>query len=417
MANVVKAHNCSCTRRDLLRGGLIGLGVSTALPGLLQQASHALAAQAEAGKQQNDRILIVVELTGGVDGLSVVVPVENDHYYRARPTLAIPKSETRRLSDEFGLHPRTPGFERLFKDGQMAIVNGCGYDNSSLSHFASMAYWHTGVPYGAEPRGWLGRFADDYRPDAPEQYIVNVGTKETMAVRSSLHAPITFSDPEKFRREASDAQRGALERMTEKAKAENPSLSFLNRIDATAADSSSLVKEACAEYRTVIEYGSAGTLGNDLRYVASLIDAGFPTRIYYTSVGGWDTHGNQALTLQSFLLYATDAIRAFLDDMERIGRGDDIAIMVFSEFGRRVRENASGGTDHGTAGPMYMIGNHVKGGWYSSLPSLEHLDGNGNMKPTIDFRRVYATMIEEWMGFDGAGEILQGEFASLGVFA
>lgn len=150
--------------------------------------------------------------------------------------------------------------------------------------------------------------------------------------------------------------------------------------------------------------------------MASLIDAGFPTRIYYTSVGGWDTHGNQALTLQSFLLYATDAIAAFLEDMDRVGRGDDVAIMVFSEFGRRVHENASGGTDHGTAGPMYMIGNHVNGGWYGSLPSLEDLDGNGNMKPTIDFRRVYATMIEEWMGFDGAGEILQGDFPPIGVF-
>lgn len=417
MANILRPHNCSCTRRELLRSGLVGLGVSATLPGFLQQAGAALAAQARSGKQENERILIVVELAGGIDGLSVLVPIENDHYYRSRPTLAIPKSEALRVSDDFGFHPRAPGFERLFKDGKMAVVNGCGYDNSSLSHFSSMEYWHTAVPNGSDPRGWLGRFADDARPDAPKQFIVNVGTKETLAVRSGLHAPITFSDPEKFQREVSSAQRAALVRMTEDVEVANPTLSFLNNIDAVATDSSSLVKDACAEYKTVIDYGGVGALQNDLEHVAALIDSGFPTRIYYASMGGWDTHANQALTLRSYVLYATDALRAFLDDMERIGRADDIAIMVFSEFGRRVNENASGGTDHGTAGPMYILGKQVKGGWYGGFPSLEDLDQNGNLKVTTDFRSVYATMIEEWMGFDGADAVLKGDFPTLGAFA
>lgn len=236
-------------------------------------------------------------------------------------------------------------------------------------------------------------------------------------MRSGLHAPITFSDPEKFKREASVAQRRALARMTEDVDRSNPTLSFLNRIDAVAAQSSVEVKEACEEYRTTIDYGGPGSLRDDLQYVAALIDADFPTRIYYTSTGGWDTHGNQSATLQSLLMYASDALRAFLDDMERIGRADDVAIMVFSEFGRRVKENASGGTDHGTAGPMYILGKHVKGGWYGEFPGLSDLDENGNLRVTTDFRSVYATMIEEWMGFDSAESILKGDFAPLGVFA
>jgi uncharacterized protein (DUF1501 family) len=418
MANIVKPHHCSCTRRDLLRTGLAGLGVSAALPTFLARAGAALAQEAAAGKQANDRILVVVELTGGIDGLNVVVPIENDHYHRARPTLAIAKDQARRVSDDFGFHPRAEGFERMFKDGRMAVVHGCGYPNSSLSHFSSMEYWHTAVPFGSEPRGWLGRFADDFRPDAPKQFIVNVGTMESLAVRSSLHAPITFSDPEKFQRQATEAQRAALARMVDEAESANSSLSFLNDINAVASESSTQVKEACAEYRTLVDYGSgSGGLQQDLKHVAALIDSGFPTRIYYTSVGGWDTHGNQALTHQSLLMYASDALRAFLDDMARIGRADDVAVMVFSEFGRRVEENASGGTDHGTAGPMYMLGKHVKGGWYGSFPSLSDLDDNGNLKVSTDFRRVYATMITEWMGFGRAGEILKGDYPGLGVFA
>ncbi len=418
MANIVKPHHCSCTRRDLLRNGLVGLGVSAALPTFLERAGAAFAAEAMAGNQKSDRILVVVEFTGGIDGLNVVVPIENDHYYRARPTLAIPKDDALRVSDEFGFYPFAAGFERLFKDGRLAVVHGCGYPNSSLSHFASMEYWHTAVPYAAEARGWLGRFADDFRPDAPKQYIVNVGTMESLAVRSGLHAPITFSDPEKFKRAATDAERVALGRMIEDAKVANPSLSFLNTIDAVASESSVQVKEACAEYRTLVDYGTgSGSLQNDLKHVAALIDAAFPTRIYYTSVGGWDTHGNQELTHQTLLMYATDALRAFLDDMQRIGRADDVAVMVFSEFGRRVEENASAGTDHGTAGPMYILGKHVKGGWYGSFPKLDDLDENGNLKVTTDFRRVYATMIAEWMGFDRADSILKGDFPGLGVFA
>ena len=224
----------------------------------------------------------MVALTGGVDGLNVVVPIENDHYYRARPTLAIPKEQARRVSDEFGFHPRAEGFERLFEDGRMAVVHGCGYPNPSLSHFTSLEYWHTAVPHVSEPRGWLGRFADDWRPDAPKQFIVNVGTLESPAVRSGLHAPITVN-------------RGT---------------------------------------------GSGG-LRSDLEHVAALIDAGFPTRIYYTSTGGWDTHGNQELTHQTLLTSTADALRGFLDRMVRIGRADDVAVMVFSEFGRRVEENAA----------------------------------------------------------------------------
>jgi uncharacterized protein (DUF1501 family) len=364
MPYLVHPRPSSCTRRDLLRTGLFGLGISPVLPTFFERSNAVLAQESIGGAPAHQRILVVVELTGGIDGLNVVVPIENDHYYRARPTLAIPKNEARRVSDDFGFHPRAEGFERLFKDGRMAVVHGCGYPCSSLSHFSSLEYWHTAVPHGSEPRGWLGRFADEWRADAPKRFIVNVGTLESPALRSRLHTAMLFSAPQRFAGQATDAG-----------------------------------------------------LQVDLGRVAGLIEDGFPARIYYASAGGWDTHGNQALTHHSLLMNAVDALRAFLDDMARIGRADDVAVMVFSEFGRQVEENISGGTDHGTAGPMYVLGKPVKGGWYGNFPSLSDLDDNGNLKVTTDFRRVYATVMSEWMGFDRAAEILEGTFPGLGMFA
>jgi len=205
--------SCSCSRRDFLARGLYGIGVGAGLPLILGRTSAALAAQALEGtsvEKHPERILVAIELSGGNDGLNTVVPYGDAAYYRARPKLGIPEREVRRATDGFGFHPSMVGFERLYKDGHLAVVHGCGYDHPSLSHFSSMGFWHTGVPNGGEPLGWLGRLADHTYAPSSRNMIVNVGSQQSLAVRSQKHSPLVFQDPSRFRRDGTDAEKQAL---------------------------------------------------------------------------------------------------------------------------------------------------------------------------------------------------------------
>jgi uncharacterized protein (DUF1501 family) len=412
--------NCGCSRRDFLRKGLYGVGVTAGLPLLLSRTTQALTAEAMRGTSMEanpERILVVVELSGGNDGLNTVVPFGNDEYYRVRPNIGIRESDAIKIEDGYGLHPSMVGFERLYKEGRMGVVHGCGYDNPSLSHFSSMGFWHTGVPNGGEPLGWLGRLADGaYDHDAQGNMIVNIGTRQSLAVQARHHQPLVFNDPRSFRREGSEAEKQAIESITPGADA-NPTLDFLSATATNAVESSAFVREAAAGYNTPIDYGIGG-LSPQLRRVAALINADMPTRLYYVSYQGnsFDTHVHQADPHARLLTYTADAVRGFVQDLTRIGRADDVAIMMFTEFGRRVEENASLGTDHGTATPMFVIGNGVEGGLHGRHPSLTDLD-DGNLKMTTDFRRVYATMIREWLGYKDPASILKGSFESLPLFA
>ena len=210
-------NGCGCSRRDFLRRGLCGIGVTAGLPVLLDRTSAALTAQALQGTSAEDhpeRILVVVELSGGNDGLNTVVPFGDDEYYRVRPNLGIPSSKVIPIADGYGLHPSMAGFERLYKDGMLGVVHGCGYDNPSLSHFSSMGFWHTGVPNGGEPLGWLGRLADGvYDHDAQGNKIVNIGTRQSLAVQARRHQPLVFNDPRSFRRVGSETEKQAIERV------------------------------------------------------------------------------------------------------------------------------------------------------------------------------------------------------------
>jgi uncharacterized protein (DUF1501 family) len=412
--------NCGCSRRDFLRKGLYGVGVTAGLPLLLSRTTQALTAEAMRGtsiEANPERILVVVELSGGNDGLNTVVPFGNDEYYRVRPNIGIREADAIKIEDGFGLHPSMVGFERLYKEGMMGVVHGCGYDNPSLSHFSSMGFWHTGVPNGGEPLGWLGRLADGaYDHDAQGNMIVNIGTRQSLAVQARHHQPLVFNDPRSFRREGSEAEKQAIESIMP-GEETNPTLDFLSATATNAVESSAFVREAAAGYSTPIDYGIGG-LSAQLRRVAALVNADMPTRLYYVSYQGnsFDTHVHQADPHARLLTYTADAVRGFVQDLKRIGRADDVAIMMFTEFGRRVEENASLGTDHGTATPMFVIGNGVQGGLHGRHPSLTDLD-DGNLKMTTDFRRVYATMIRDWLGYQDPQSILKGSFDSLPLFA
>ena len=408
------------SRRNFLRRGLCGIGVPLALPPVLGRVARALAAEGDDGDRARhpERVLVVVELTGGNDGLNTIIPFRDDEYYRVRPSLAIRKGDAIRLSDEAGLHPSLVGFERLYKDGLLAVVEGCGYPNPSLSHFASMGYWHTGVPNGGEPLGWVGRFADASAPAGTPNAVVNIASAQSLATRGQVHSPLVFDDPSQLRRTGSEDEKGALGAFDLKTGSGNPSLDFLRSTARNATASGALVRDAWNSYSTPVDYGIGGGLAADLRKVAALVAAGLPTRVYYVAYRGnsFDTHVHQADLHSRLLMYTADAVRGFIEDVRRIGRGNDVALMIFTEFGRRIEENASKGTDHGTAGPMFIVGSGVRGGFYGAAPSLTDTD-DGNLKMTTDFRRVYATMISEWMGHGDTKPILKGEFKPLGVFS
>jgi uncharacterized protein (DUF1501 family) len=414
--------NC-CSRREFLARGFYGIGVGAGLPLLLGRTSAALTAQALQGtsiEKHPERILVVLELSGGNDGLNTLVPHGDPAYYHARPRIGIPAKEVLKIDDRFGFHPSMVGFERLYKDGRMAVVHGCGYDHPSLSHFSSMSYWHTGVPNAGEPLGWLGRVADDHLSPATRNLIVNIGTSQSLAVRSSRHSPLVFDDPARFRRDGTDDEKRAIGGLTGPASSSNATLDFLTATARNAADSSDFVRQASAGYRTPVDYGIGNAFGGGLQRVAALINAGMKTRLYYVAYQGnaFDTHVQQGDVHSRLLMYTADAVRAFMDDIARIGRADDVAVLMFTEFGRRVEENGSLGTDHGTATPMFMFGKRdaIKGGLYGQPPSLTDLD-DGNLKMTTDFRRVYATAIKEWLGYDDTETILKGRFNTLSAFA
>jgi len=404
------------TRRDLLRAGLCGLGVGAAgmyrAPSIFGRAAEALAAQAA----DNGRILVVLELSGGNDGLNTVAPYGDDAYYRLRPTIGLKAAGLRKIDDHFGFNRGMVGFERLFKDGKLAIVHGCGYENPSFSHFTSMAYWQTAAPNSGEQYGWVGRVADAVRPDAPANFLVNIDSHQSLAVRSKTHVPVVFDDPNKFMREAFSEERDVLGQVADNGQVTNPSRRYLLDIARSANDASALVRQAWANYKSPVDYGIASL---DLPKVVALIDAGMPTRLYYVSYrnNAFDTHVFQNDLHQRLLTYTSDAVSAFMQDLKRIGRDKDVVLMIFSEFGRRVPENTSLGTDHGAANLMFVAGNHVKGGHYGKIPSLTALDPGDNLMYTTDFRRVYATMIAGWLGYKNTQDLLKGSFEPFDMFA
>ena len=401
-------------RRDILKAGLSGLSMTagTALRvGVFGRAAAAIAAEAES----NGKILVVLELSGGNDGLNTLVPYGDDAYYKHRPKIGLPKKSLRPIDDHFGFNRGMVGFERLYKDGKLAIVHGCGYENPSFSHFSSMAYWQTAAPNSGEQYGWVGRLADTIAPAAPPNFIVNIDTHQSLAVRSRRHVPVVFDDPNKFSRESFYDENAVFKATPDNGKVANPAREFLLDTARSAKSASALVQEAWSKYHSPVDYGIVGL---DLPKVAALFEAGMPTRLYYTAYrnNAFDTHVFQNDVHQRLLTYASDSVSAFMKDLQRIGRADDVVLMAFSEFGRRVPENVSLGTDHGAANLMFVAGNQVKGGHYGQIPSLAKLDEGDNLLHTTDFRRVYATMISGWLGHRDTRELLNGDFEPFDMF-
>ncbi len=396
-------------RRKLLKAGLAGVCAHGAgalgLPLLFGRAADAMAAAATG----DNRILVVMELSGGNDGLNTLVPYADDAYYRHRPGIGIRPSKLRKIDQHYGFSGGMAGFERLYKDGKLAVVHGCGYDQPSFSHFTSMAYWHTAAPNSGGEYGWVGRLADGMKPGGAPNFLVNIDEAQSLAVRSREHVPVVFDDPEKFVRKGFYQERPLFEQMAHAGDFANPAQRYLADVARSAQEASALVRQAWSRYQTPVDYGIFPV---DLKKVAALIDAGLPTRLYYVAYrhNAFDTHVHQSDLHARQLTYVSDAVLGFMRDLERIGRAGDVTLLIFSEFGRRVPENTSLGTDHGTANCMFLVGQRVKGGHYGKPVSLTELDEGDNLIHTCDFRRVYATAIEGWMGYANSAALLGGRF-------
>lgn len=402
------------SRRELLQLGAGGLGFGLLggigpVPSALAQGARSVAANA-AGK-----ILVVFEWFGGNDGLNTVVPYGDPLYYRHRPTIGIREPDVLKIDAQFGWHRSMRGIKNLYDDGKVAIVHGVGYDQPSFSHFTSISFWHTAAPNSGHEYGWIGRTAGNIDPAGErENMIVNVSGSQTLAVRSEKHVPLVFVDPDAFQRGAFAQQKPVLDALGAGDAPVGDAHRYVLEVTRSAAQASEVVRAAWRRYRAK---ANPDLRLLDLDKVAALIEADFPTALYYVSLRGslFDTHVNQASPHERQLQYCSDAIEGFFREMQRIGRAEDVVMYVHSEFGRRVPENTSLGTDHGTAQVNFVIGNAVKGGMYGTPPSLAELVLGDNLEVTTDFRRVYATLLDEWLHADAAA-VLGRPFDTLGMF-
>jgi uncharacterized protein (DUF1501 family) len=403
------------TRRIFLQRGLSFASLATTAPLFIQRSALGMLQPAGLSSHPGvpeDRVLVVVQLGGGNDGLNTVVPYGNDAYYKARPNLAVPapgRGTARQPaalqvdgSRGIGLHPSFSGFKELIDEGAACVVQGVGYPNPNRSHFTSMDIWHT-ADTNAKGYGWIGRYVDCTCKGTPgPEQTVAIGRTAPLALQGALQKPVTFETPELFRWMGEDLhpaleepyqqinRTGTLGRVDPDSQ-----MGFLMRTALDAQVSSDRIRAAVAK-RPLVQYPRTALAGQ-LRTVASMIRADMSTRVYYVSFGGFDTHAGQAGRHSNLLRQTGDALNAFYRDLKAQGANERVLTMVFSEFGRRVGANASGGTDHGTAAPMYFVGDMVKPGLLGRHPSLTNLD-NGDLVFNVDFRSVYAAVLEDWMG-------------------
>lgn len=421
------------TRRAFLGRGLTLASAAATAPYFLKKSAVCLAQPIGAGTSlagvEQDRVLVVVQLAGGNDGLNTVAPVTADEYYRARPAIAVRRAEALRLGTagdaaEIGLHPALDDLKSLYDDGLVSLVQGVGYPNPNRSHFASMDIWQTADESGRGP-GWLGRFFDNQCAGSPAadagrgaaaravegcpgELGLAIGDEAPRAMLGDAYRAVSFESARLFRwtgHDVDDRLSGPYDEiMTAEVdaglEASNPNAAFLTRTAMDAKVSSETIRRAVGGARGD-RYPRSG-LARQLAMVAAMIRSGLPTRVYYVSLGGFDTHagqggaqGRHANLLREF----GGAVRAFYADLGESGDDERTLTMSFSEFGRRVAQNASNGTDHGAAAPMFLVGPMVRPGVLNPHPSLTDLD-DGDVKHSVDFRSVYAGVLEDWMGAD-----------------
>ena len=391
-------------RRRMLAAGLSFAGLSAVSSPFARAATSAFARAARRSDgARAQRKLVLIQLTGGNDGLSTLVPFADDAYYRARPSTAIPKKEVLRLDGYVGLHPSLRRVRARFDEGELAIVQGTGYPNPVLSHFKALEVWHTASERGRnEGAGWVARLAEDaWRESLVSETLIHIGNHAPYSIFSRERLPVSLGSPEAYRWYGTPNDQGSLEGFGRENEPEGGVHAALDRIRGTlddARDTSARIRSAGSAYRPHVEYVDT-PFSQSLRHVAALIDAKLETRVYSVELTGFDTHASQRGTHDGLMKVLDRGLDSFLADLAAAGHAEDILVVAFSEFGRRVTENNSAGHDHGTAGPILLAGPVVKGGLHGRHPSLDELDEN-NLLHTTDFRSVYAAIIDDWFGAD-----------------
>ena len=358
--------------------------------------------------------LVIIQLSGGNDGLNTVVPFRNDIYYKSRPQLAIPKSSVLQLNDELGLHPALSGLRSLFEAGDLSILNGVGYPNPDRSHFRSMDIWHTASNSDEIwETGWLGRYLDAScgTCESPHQAI-EVDDNLSLAMKGKQLKGMAMASPQRLVRNIGGTHMKALTDLNGDQAHDHDNLGYLYKTMVETVNSAAYVQEKVKTYRSRANYPQNPFAAN-LKTIAELIGAGMETQVYYAAMTGFDTHARQQGVQERLLGIYGDSVKAFVDDLKEQGHLDDTLIMTFSEFGRRVAQNASGGTDHGTANNVFLMGGSVQPGLWNELPSLTDLD-NGDLKYRLDFRNIYATLLDKWLNVSSE-KVLKRPFETLDI--
>jgi uncharacterized protein (DUF1501 family) len=347
--------------------------------------------------------LVIVQLAGGNDGLNTIIPHNNDIYYNSRPRLAITK-DIIKLNDDLGFHPSLSPLRSLFDNGELSIINNVGYPNPVRSHFRSMDIWQTAS--GSDEylqSGWLGRYLDQH---GKKPYnAIEMDEQLSLAMKGEHFNGIATNDYQVLYNSSKDPYFKTVLNHYNDAHLSEHNLGYLYQTMIEAKSSANYIYENTKVKLSQEDYPQNG-FAKQLKNVAQFINSGLNTKVFYTSLGGFDTHANQANKQQQLLLQYSESISAFVKDLKRNETFEDTLILTFSEFGRRVKQNAANGTDHGAANNVFVIGKHLKKpGFYNNLASLRDLDVNGDLKYEIDFRSVYATILSQWMHVSAEGII------------
>ncbi|HLO98888.1 MAG TPA: DUF1501 domain-containing protein [Fimbriimonas sp.] len=405
------------SRRDMIKhGGVIAVGL--AAPRWLSTIAEAdMINVAKGGKPASDTVLIVCQLSGGNDGLNTVIPYTDSLYYKMRPTLAQKDDAVLKLNESLGLHPSMKGVHELFREGKVAIIQNVGYPKPNRSHFKSMDIWQSASPDDKLKHGWIGRHVDSTLKGAEPNPIMALGlsTEKPLALVGENASIPCFASLNDVQGMLGDANSEKLLRDIQGMDAMTGSPTrVVQQANKSALDAMSVLSKKLGTFTPKQTYAD-DAFGKGFKQIAQLVGASPATRIVYFSAGGFDTHARQADAHAKLLENFSNAVTAFQREMEAIGKADKVIVLVFSEFGRRVSENASQGTDHGAAAPMFLIGKRVKGGLHGSNPNLSDLQ-DGDIKFQIDFRQVYSATLDDWMGGDSQIVMAQ-KFSPLGIIA
>ncbi len=389
-------------RRDLIRQGVALVSMGASVPKIFRQGI----ALAEAdNSDMPERTLVVIQMAGGNDGLNTVIPYADGNYHTLRPTLGIAQDTVLRLDDTFGLHPSMTALKTMWDAGTVAIVNGVGYPNPNYSHFRAMEIWQSADPIGVPGEGWVGKYLDTREAEHNSLLGLNIGGSTPPEFRSGIPPVTSLNRIEDYSlRQGSDPGQVNATRNTsvlqlyELFPAEAKYGALLQGTVKDAFDSSAKLGQIVTGYKSSVSYPQTPLAGG-LKMIAAALAANIGMRVAHVQLGGFDTHSRQAADQTKLLGQLSDALSAFYQDLAQHNRDKNTITMTWSEFGRRAGQNASDGTDHGSAEPMFIVGGAVKGGMFGALPSLANLDA-GNLRFTTDFRSVYATLLDRWLMAD-----------------